>query len=332
MIKNKKAVALFSGGLDSILCVKYMQKLGYEVFPVFFKTPYLPEDKALQSAKANDLQLIVKDVTKEHLAMLKQPVYGFGKNANPCIDCHALMFQLAGDMLSELGADFLISGEVLGQRPMSQRRDALCAVAKICGYKDLLIRPLSQKLLIDTLPITEEWVDKNEMLDFSGRGRQRQKALAKELGISYYPQPGGGCLLTDPNYAVRMKDLLFHEEATVYNIELLKYGRHFRLRNDAKLIVGRDERDNNALEAVFEHGMKLFTEEIPGPLGILISPNYDEELIRLAASIYIYYNNKIPDLWTVLYGQNYPLDRSMQIKKADPNEIGRYILSLHKEK
>ncbi len=332
MNKDKKAIALFSGGLDSILSVKYMMSLGYEVIPVFFKTPYLPEVKALEYAAKNGLKLIVKDVSIEHLEMLKNPRYGFGKNINPCIDCHALMFKLAGDLLQEYQADFLISGEVLGQRPMSQRRDALAAVSKTSGYKDLLIRPLSQKLLSDTAPIRLGWIDKEEMLDFSGRGRSRQKALAATLGVLHYPHPGGGCLLTDANYTIRLQDLFSHDEAEPYQIELLKYGRHFRLSNGAKLIVGRDERDNEALEASFQRGLLLYTEQFPGPLGVLIADKYSEELILEAASIYLYYNKKAPDTWTVTYAEKYPLDRSIMVKKADLEDVLASIISLDKEK
>ncbi len=328
MPRDRKAIALFSGGLDSILAVFFMRKLGYEVIPVFFQTPYLPADKALYAAKANGIEIIVKDVTHQHLKMLKNPRYGFGKNINPCIDCHALMFQLAGDLLTELGADFLISGEVLGQRPMSQRRDALFAVKKICGYGDLLIRPLSHALLDDTLPIREGWVDKNEMLSINGRGRQAQKALATELGVKYYPQSGGGCLLTDVGYTLRMKDLLEYDQADVENIELLKYGRHFRLSPATKLIVGRDEADNNAIESTITRGSLLLVKDHFGPLGYLNAD--DEQLLNLAANIYLSYCKKAPDDWDVTYGKDF--NQTISATKASQTEISKYIIAADKEK
>ena len=210
MSRKHKAIALFSGGLDSILSVRYMMSLGFEVQPVFFRAPYLVPDKACESAAKNGLDLIVRDISAEHFALLKNPRYGFGKNYNPCIDCHALMFKTAGLMLGELGADFLISGEVLGQRPKSQMRDGINAVSKASSFADLLVRPLSQRLLTPTLPIREAWIEPDTMLDFHGRSRKRQMFLARELGISYYPHPGGGCLLTDVNFALRLDDYFQH--------------------------------------------------------------------------------------------------------------------------
>jgi tRNA U34 2-thiouridine synthase MnmA/TrmU len=327
MPRDRKAIALFSGGLDSILTVFFMRKLGYTVFPVFFQTPYLPADKALYAAQANGMEIIVKDVTHLHLQMLKNPRYGFGKNINPCIDCHALMFQIAGDMLGELGADFLISGEVLGQRPMSQRRDALFAVKKTCGYGDLLIRPLSHALLDDTLPIREGWVDKAEMLSINGRGRQAQKALATELGVKYYPQSGGGCLLTDVSYTLRMKDLLELDQADVENIELLKYGRHFRLTPEVKLIVGRDEADNNAIQANATKGTFLLVKDHFGPLGYVNSE--DPQILELAANIYLYYCKKAPTTWDVNFGKDFA--GTMSATKSPNAVIAQYIIAADKE-
>ncbi len=323
-MKDKKAIALFSGGLDSIVSVAFMQDLGYHVYPVFFRTPYLPSEKAMTSAKDNGFELIVRDISAEHLEMLKNPRYGFGKNLNPCVDCHALMFRMAGEMLPELGADFLISGEVLGQRPMSQRRDAINAVGKICGFKDLLIRPLSQKLLNDTLPIREGWVDKDSLLGISGRSRTVQKDLAKQLNIQYYPQPGGGCLLTEKVFSTRMRDLLDHNQAIDDNICLLTKGRHYRLSDKVKLIIGRDETDNNDLEALAGSSILLQTKSYPGPLGLLTGGGSDLDTIRKAASILLYYNKKAPQKWTVFYGQKYPLDLWVEIEKADLEFISSY--------
>jgi len=314
-----------------LLAVKWMQKLGYQVYPVFFQTPYLPADKARYSAEQNGIELIVKDVTIEHLHMLKNPRYGFGKNINPCIDCHALMFKMAGEMLPTLGADFLISGEVLGQRPMSQRRDALNAVSKTSGFRELMIRPLSQKLLDDTLPIQQGWVNKEEMLDICGRSRSPQKALVKDLGISYYPQPGGGCLLTDKNYTIRIKDLLSYDETDIYNIQLLTLGRHYRLATGYKLIIGRDERENAALEKQYQNGLILHTQEQQGPLGILLGNEPSTEILRLAASIYLSYCNKSPDEWYVQYGSKFLLDHRVKVKKAEPATVMEYMITLGKE-
>jgi tRNA U34 2-thiouridine synthase MnmA/TrmU len=158
-MNNRKALALFSGGLDSLLSVFWMKKLGYEVIPIFFETPFFSSEKAIRVATANELDLKIIDFSLEHLNMLKSPVYGYGKHYNPCIDCHGLMFRTLKQYLDVYQADFVISGEVLNQRPMSQRYDAMNAVKKLSTIGDLIIRPLCQKRLTDTLPIREGWVN-----------------------------------------------------------------------------------------------------------------------------------------------------------------------------
>lgn len=203
MKRKHKAIALFSGGLDSILAVLHMQKLGYEVIPIFFESPFYPASKARHGAKIAGLKLEIIDITPELVEVLKSPRYGFGKHMNPCIDCHGMMFRKAAEMLEKYKADFLISGEVMGQRPMSQRPDSMNAVAKLSGVRELLVRPLCQRFLMDTKPITEGWVDKEELLDFNGRGRHAQFALAKEYGLTGYDNPGGGCLLTEKHVSER---------------------------------------------------------------------------------------------------------------------------------
>jgi len=318
-----KAVAIFSGGLDSILSVKWMQKLGYTVYPVYFKAPYFPAEKAMHSARVNGFDLIVRDIGAEHFEMLLNPRYGYGKYFNPCIDCHALMFASAGKMLAELDAHFIISGEVLGQRPMSQRKDAIKAVANLSGFKDLIIRPLSQRLLPPTKPITDGWVELSQLLDIQGRSRHRQMALAEELDIAYYPSPGGGCLLTDARYSTRLRDLLDHGCSDPYQVELLRFGRHFRLSPTIKFVLGRDEPENDAL-AYLNKGSLLFdTPDYPGPMGILTGRGITQEIISLAASILMYYNKKAPADQPVFYGENI-LDRTIVVTRPDPETINRY--------
>ncbi len=298
-MKEHKAIALFSGGLDSILAVKWMQSRGYTVIPVFFTAPYLPPQRAILSAKQNDLDLQIKDVSAEHVTLLYNPVYGFGKHMNPCIDCHGFMFRQASLLMDELGADYIISGEVLGQRPMSQRRDALDSVAKLSGIRDLIVRPLCQQHLPDTLPLREAWVDKDDMLDFHGRGREAQMKLAKELGVKDFPPPAGGCLLTDRNYCLRLKDLMERQEMDYSNLMLLNNGRHFRFPDGAKLIIGRDEPDNDALESSFKNGYRLLAKDIMGPLGLLIADEVDEQTKQEAVNIFLYYHPKAENTWLI---------------------------------
>lgn len=280
------AAALFSGGLDSMLSVKVMIDLGFRVTPIFFKTPFFGPRKAEKAAEELGLKLLVHDITESHLEVVKNPRYGYGKYMNPCIDCHALMFQKAGELMEEHGFDFLISGEVLGQRPMSQRRDALNAVSKLSSVKDLIVRPLSQKLLDDTKPIREGWVDKEELLDIQGRGRHRQLELAEKYGFQYYSTPGGGCLLTDKSFSMRLRDLMVHNMMALDSIELLKVGRHFRINEDVKIIIGKNKFDNKRLAELAKEKTMLYTKDKPGPLGVLDSKREPAESeLHLAASI-----------------------------------------------
>jgi tRNA U34 2-thiouridine synthase MnmA/TrmU len=284
--KNLHAAALFSGGLDSMLSVKLMLDLGYRVTPIFFKTPFFGAEKAEKAAEELGLKLLVHDITESHLQMVKNPRYGYGKYMNPCIDCHALMFQKAGELTDAYGYDFLISGEVLGQRPMSQRRDALNAVSKLSSVKELIVRPLSQKLLADTKPISEGWIDKDELLDIQGRSRQRQLELAEQYGFQYYSTPGGGCLLTDKSFSIRLRDLMDYEMMELDSIELLKVGRHFRINEDIKIIIGKNKFDNKRISELIRDKTILYVKYKPGPLGVLdVKREPTEAELKLAASI-----------------------------------------------
>lgn len=305
-----------------------MQELDYKVFPVFFQAPYITVEKALHSASANGLDIIVKDITLRHLDMMRDPLHGFGKNYNPCIDCHALMFQAAGELLEEYGADFLISGEVLGQRPMSQHQRALRSVSNLSGFGDLIVRPLSQALLADTLPIREGWVDKSLLPKLQGRSRSAQFELAARLGVTDFPAPGGGCLLTDRNYSLRLDDLVRHAQDDLYNITLLRRGRHFRLSPTHKLIVGRDAADNLALESEILGGTVLRLKDWNGPLGLLLGAGASRELIELAASILLSYFAKAADPDRVLYRVDKQTELEILVRKCDENTRARYKISL----
>lgn len=330
MNREHSAVALFSGGLDSILAVVWMRELGYEVHPVFFSAPYIFPERAIRSAAGNGLKLTVVDISQKHLAMLSDPVYGYGKNINPCIDCHALMFREAGALLVQFKADFLISGEVLGQRPMSQRRNALQAVDKHSGVGDLIVRPLSQKLLSDTQPIREGWVDKNLMLGIHGRGRKRQIELAEKFGLAY-PPPGGGCLLTDRNFSLRLRELIKYNQAEEENIRLLRWGRHFRLEDGTKLIVGRTESDNLGLEAEGFPGLYLKIRDHEGPLGLMTDTSASLETIHQAASIVLAYSSKAGSPDWVKYGVDRNLDREIHVEKCPELILRRHLITLDKE-
>lgn len=323
------AIALFSGGLDSLLAVKWMQKRGYKVYPVYFLTPYMPPARALESARNNGIDLIIRDISERHLEMMQDPTVTFGKHMNPCVDCHALMFKVAGEMLNELDAQYLISGEVVGQRPMSQRRDAMNRVGNLSGFKDLLVRPLSQLLLPDTLPIREGWVDIADMLQISGRGRYRQLEMAEELGITNFPSPAGGCLLTDRNYSMRLKDLMQYGQMDPVSLELLKYGRHFRLNEEIKLIIGRYEAENTKLEELRLDNY-LIAKDCNGPLGVLNPFPRDPAILELAKSIFWHYNSKAsnPGIAQIIQGDDIT---DTVCRKANRETVLQYMIALYKQ-
>jgi tRNA-specific 2-thiouridylase len=268
MTKTIRALGLFSGGLDSMLAAAVLRAQGIDVTLICFVTPFFGAARARESAAHLGLPLMEVDLTDKYLPLIYDPPHGFGRGHNPCIDCHTLMLREAGALMAAAGFDFLFTGEVLGQRPMSQNRGSLNLIARESGFADLLLRPLSAKSLKTTIPEERGWVDRERLLNLSGRGRTRQLALAQEYGISRYPAPAGGCLLTDPRYATRLQELLRHvPEATRIDLELLQYGRHFRLPGGAKAVVGRIQRENEAIETLISPGdFLLKVVEYPGPL------------------------------------------------------------------
>jgi len=293
--KPVKALALFSGGLDSSIAVKVIQDQGIEVLGVMFTTPFFGAGKAEEAARRVGIPLLILDIAEEHLAMVKAPRYGYGRNMNPCIDCHTLMFRITGRQMEERGFDFIISGEVLGQRPMSQNKQMLHVVAKNAGYEPYILRPLSAKLLPPTLPEKEGKVDRERLLDIHGRGRKRQMELAIHYGITDYANPAGGCLLTDPMFSKRLRDLFTHEKETpVRDVELLKIGRHIRLDDKTKVIVGRKKAENNALlELSRPEDAVIGVRDFPGPV-CLVPHGGGEKTLEAAAGICASYSDAPP--------------------------------------
>jgi len=275
-----------------MLSATLISSLGIEVQPVFFSTPFFTPDRAKESAEHINLPLKVVDITDRHFQLLKEPNHGFGGNMNPCIDCHALMIKIAGEILPEEKADFIISGEVLGQRPMSQNRGSLSIVEKESGMKGLILRPLSAKLLPPTTPELKGWVDRDKLLSISGRSRKPQMALAKKFSISKYPSPAGGCLLTDKVFSSRLKDLLEqYPELDRNQVEMLKLGRHFRISPDTKIIVGRNKKENDRiLNLAGDNYCILHTKNIPGPVVVILGKKSDE-IEMLAATLTASYSD-----------------------------------------
>ncbi len=280
------ALGLLSGGLDSMLAAELLRRQGIEVTAIIFETPFFGSTRGVAAARQLDIPFRVEDITLDHLAMVKSPEYGYGKNMNPCIDCHAMMFKKAGDLMGEVGAHFLFSGEVLGQRPMSQNIKALKLVGEASSYQGLILRPLSAKLLFETDPEKSGQVDRKQMMDIQGRSRKRQMQMAQDWGLTEFPTPGGGCLLTDPGFSVRLEELFdATPSADPIDVEKLKLGRHFRLSGGSKVIVGRHHKDNEDLQLLTREGDILLKQsDAPGPLTIL-DPNAPEQDVLAAAAL-----------------------------------------------
>ena len=242
-------------------------------------------------------------MTDEFLAIVNNPVHGYGSNMNPCIDCRILLYKKAKDLMQQEKASFIISGEVLGQRPMSQQRHTLNLIEKEAGLKGLVVRPLSAKLLDPTIPEQEGWIDREKLLAIGGRGRKEQLQLAKTMGINDYPCPSGGCLLTDPEFSRRVKDLILQKALDRAQVMLLRLGRHFRLDVHTKLVVGRNEEENNQLASLAKNGDYLFfpPDDVAGPTA-LGRGEFSAGLITLSGRILArYFDSKDKTAATVLY-------------------------------
>lgn len=276
---KKKAIVLLSGGLDSILAAQILHAQRIEVLALYFMTPFnysavnANPQASIAARAAKSLGIAFKScyLFDSYIEMLRKPKYGFGKNINPCLDCHILMLKEAKKVMEEIGASFITTGEVLGQRSMSQRRDTLNIVERDSGLRGLLLRPLCARLLPETLPEQEGIVEREKLLDISGRGRKRQLALAEKWGITKYSSPAGGCLLTDKSFARRVEDLLkFQDSIGKNDAELLKLGRHFRINSRLKLIVGRNDKENKEIFKLALPGEALYQppKGFPGPLAL----------------------------------------------------------------
>jgi len=283
---------LISGGLDSFLAAKIIQNQGVKVNGVYFLMPFCRQDKAglnnsamEKMAERLNLKLRVKYSGKEYLKIVENPRYGYGKNLNPCIDCKILMLKQAKKIMNDSGAKFIITGEVLGQRPMSQNRQSLNLIEKQSGLKGYLLRPLSAKLFEPTVAETKSWINREKLLDINGRARTTQMELAKQFGITEYLQPAGGCLLTEPSFCRRLEELFNREEYCIDNVELLKVGRHFRVKSNFKLVVGRNEKENEKLFKLAKKTDAYFEpQELAGPTG-LGRGAVDEEAKKISAKI-----------------------------------------------
>lgn len=332
-----RAVALLSGGLDSTLAVRLMQEQDVELRAINFMSVFCtctPKGSSCTAAQAAVRQLGVDlktvNTSREFLEVVKDPAHGYGSEVNPCIDCRIMMFRKARGYMEEVGARFLVTGEVVGERPMSQRRQVMKLIEREAGLEGLVVRPLCARHLEPSIPEKEGWVDRREFLDIKGRNRTPQIELAEELNIRDYPCPAGGCRLTDPGFAARMRDLMRHRpDFGLNDVQLLRFGRHFRLSPDAKAVVGRNEDDNIRLRDLCRDEDRLLElSEMTGPLTV-VRGGADERAIRLSAAITARYSKarSLPRAKvTVSDGRGEAVDE-IEVSPADDGRVREFMVT-----
>ena len=317
-----KALALFSGGLDSVLAMKLIIDQGIEVVAININTGFGSTKDRLEHmqnmCKQVGAKLKIIDIQNEYLQdVLFDPKYGYGKHFNPCIDCHAKMFDVARQVMEDEGASFLVTGEVVGQRPMSQNKEAMQNVLNASNCGGLLLRPLSAKKLEPTIAETNGWVEREKLEGIYGRSRERQLELAKKFQLKDYDTPGGGCLLTDENFSKKMWDFIKYDTFTKEDIPVMKHGRHLRLSGGAKLVIGRNKEENQPLQEIdnpkFIH---IKTLDLPGPHSLL-SANASKEDKELAGRIILTYTKAKPEqTYQLLFGEEKVDARAFDSRKA----------------
>ncbi len=297
---NRKAVALISGGLDSVLAARVVMEQGYQVTGLYFTSAFSKTFGAEENtpaatvSKAIGIDLRVMDLGQAYINLIRNPKHGYGKNINPCIDCKILMLERAKAVMDEIGATFVVTGEVLGQRPMSQRRDTLHVIERDSGLKGIILRPLSATLLPPTRAELDGRIVRDKLLGISGRSRAVQLQLAERFGIQGFSTPAGGCLLTDKNFAEKLRTLFSDQETiTPYDVQLLTVGRHFRFDSGVKIVLGRNNRENQVLMALAPHGYHLFMPHgFPGPVA-LFSGIPDPEVKQAIGRLIITYSKQL---------------------------------------
>ena len=302
-----KAIALFSGGLDSTLAMKLIIDQGIEVLAVNINTGFGSTKDRLEHMQSMcdqvGAELEIIDIQNEFLQeVLFDPKHGYGKNFNPCIDCHAKMFAVAKRIMEAEGASFLISGEVMGQRPMSQNKDSLQTVLNESNCDGILLRPLSAKMLKPTIPEEKGWVDREKLEGITGRNRDRQLEMVKEIGLENFESPGGGCLLTDEHFGKKMFDFIKYDKFEVKDIPVMKFGRHFRLKDGAKLVIGRDREENQHLQAIEnDKYYHIRTVSLPGPHSLLSKNASEDDKLLASRAILTYCKTELDKDYTLSF-------------------------------
>ena len=327
-----RALAMISGGLDSTLAAKLIKEQGIEVIGICFKSYFFNEENAKRMTKQIDIPLEVVDFSKEHFEMVRDPQHGWGKNMNPCIDCHSMMMRYSGELLEKFNADFIITGEVLNQRPMSQNRSALDIVKKQSGFSEKILRPLCAKNLKETQMEIDGLVDREKLLDIAGRNRKTQMALAEEWGITDYPSPAGGCKLTEPNYSIRLKETLDRkEDVTEKDIHLLKYGRHFVTDNKTKIIVSRTGDEGEQIKQLLTNeDMMFITCDFNGAMVIMPEGEKpsDDDLTFACRLAVRYSKGKDEELVKVKFGKvSTEFNEIKEVTTMTQEELDKYIVN-----
>lgn len=324
-----RALAMISGGLDSILAAKLIKEQGIDVIGICFRSHFFNEENALRMVEQIGIPLKVVDFSKEHFNVVKSPKHGHGKNMNPCIDCHSMMLNYTGKLLDELDADFIITGEVLNQRPMSQTRSSLDIVKKESGFEDKILRPLCAKNLPATQMEIDGLVDREKLMNISGRGRKVQMELAEKWGIKDYPSPAGGCKLTEPNYSKRLRELLkYNDSPSVRELEILKIGRHFKVSGNSIIISTRTKDEADEIKKYLsKEDLVFLAKDFNGSMIVIIgTPNEDD--IKFAAEVTGRYSKgKDEEKLVIKYGKYMtPLNDTIEIKPASDDYIQKYII------
>lgn len=326
---NKRAIVLVSGGLDSTLALLIVKRLGVEPIPLHITTPFNAPccrdiSFLLKVLEREGLKPVFYNAGMDYVEMVRRPKHGYGRAMNPCIDCRIYMFKVAKEFMRKYNADFIVTGEVLGQRPKSQNFRALKLIEEESGLSGLVLRPLSAKLLPESEPERQGVVDREKLLSISGRSRRELIALAKEMGLEGWPNASGGCLLTYPDYAAKLKDLFENEGSyTLEDISLLKVGRHFRLAKGVKLIVGRNAEENAFLETFSERTI-IKPMNVPGPTGLLSG---DPGMAELAARIVAAYSDRAPDGVVKIRISSAGQERVVEVKQEPRGSFAGYLIT-----
>jgi hypothetical protein len=294
-----RALGLLSGGLDSALAAALLLEQGLEVVGLHLESPTSCRSDVRKVARDLGIPLEIRDKGDDYLRLLRSPRWGYGRNMNPCVDCRVFMFRRARACFEELGADFLFTGEVLGQRPMSQLREKIRLIDRQSGVEGLVLRPLSARLLPESEPERRGWVDRSRLLAISGRSRHVQLAEARRLGLEHYQSPGGGCLLTDAAFSRKLRDLFAHSPAAdveTADVELLAIGRHFRLGPALKIVLGRNAAENARLAALQgERRWLVEPESFAGPSALVCGPREEVNLEQAMELIARYAHSPAPE-------------------------------------